>query len=509
MTSTLAPPSGLCHHSTLPRCIPRPRRHHQTIARLLCGSWTMTTAMSRRYWDTRSIKQGIKYDSPQSALDIPAFIEFHGLIVDKILDPLDSLKCSMSSVTGKKKPDKLKPPSQTIEKSDDLFRVVSAAALCSMRRFDGATRLWITFRACEASLKSKILNALLLPATASQALEGLEYLLNHEFYASPSCLSLRVSPYYRHRFLCPCCRYLTSMPPSVIPRRTTKLIKEAQGREGQTKTGTGPRRARAVGAGVVTEGAATAWRCCQLGMIVGLELLPDRKEKGCADAGVLLAHFAAAAAASKYEDGGIEMGMEIVDGLALSPSPYPLVSTSAEPPLPYSSPSKLVVVFPPACVPSQDGADRAMYSWQGLADVHDNDDNNNNYKLYFNNNFQNVDPLHQPNLHHHYNLIQSWAHQRACRAFLIHYLEWPGFLYWEKSNYKVSYDQRMAGDNWDDSSNDDEASPASMGPELANLFPLTSAPTRKRSPPRTATRTAPSPSRTLIGDYAFGEYNGG
>ena len=39
-----------------------------------------------------SVKQGIKYDAPDSAKDIPAFIEFHKLDVNEILDPLDSFK---------------------------------------------------------------------------------------------------------------------------------------------------------------------------------------------------------------------------------------------------------------------------------------------------------------------------------------------------------------------------------------------------------------------------------
>lgn len=37
-----------------------------------------------------SIKQGLKYDSPASARDIPSFIAFHNLKVDDILEPLDS-----------------------------------------------------------------------------------------------------------------------------------------------------------------------------------------------------------------------------------------------------------------------------------------------------------------------------------------------------------------------------------------------------------------------------------
>jgi hypothetical protein len=43
-----------------------------------------------------SIKQGVKYDSPESAREIPAFIEFHKLNVDDILDPLPSFSRSTS-----------------------------------------------------------------------------------------------------------------------------------------------------------------------------------------------------------------------------------------------------------------------------------------------------------------------------------------------------------------------------------------------------------------------------
>jgi hypothetical protein len=43
-----------------------------------------------------SIKQGVKYDSPESAREIPAFIEFHKLNVDDIPDPLPSYSRSTS-----------------------------------------------------------------------------------------------------------------------------------------------------------------------------------------------------------------------------------------------------------------------------------------------------------------------------------------------------------------------------------------------------------------------------
>ena len=39
-----------------------------------------------------SIKQGVKYDNPESARDIPAFINFHNLDTSEILDPLNSFR---------------------------------------------------------------------------------------------------------------------------------------------------------------------------------------------------------------------------------------------------------------------------------------------------------------------------------------------------------------------------------------------------------------------------------
>ena len=45
---------------------------------------------ARQLLKSLSIKQGRKYDSPESAKEIPSFIQFHGLNVDEILDPIDS-----------------------------------------------------------------------------------------------------------------------------------------------------------------------------------------------------------------------------------------------------------------------------------------------------------------------------------------------------------------------------------------------------------------------------------
>lgn len=50
----------------------------------------MEGGRARRLLKSLSIKQGIKYDSPESVRDIQPFIQFHRLNVDEILDPLDS-----------------------------------------------------------------------------------------------------------------------------------------------------------------------------------------------------------------------------------------------------------------------------------------------------------------------------------------------------------------------------------------------------------------------------------
>lgn len=45
---------------------------------------------ARKMLKSMSIKQGVKYDSPESARDIPGFIQFYKLNVDEILDPVPS-----------------------------------------------------------------------------------------------------------------------------------------------------------------------------------------------------------------------------------------------------------------------------------------------------------------------------------------------------------------------------------------------------------------------------------
>jgi hypothetical protein len=54
--------------------------------------------VARRLLKSLSIKQGIKYDSPESARDIHAFIDFHGLKVDEILEPIESFSAYIAFI---------------------------------------------------------------------------------------------------------------------------------------------------------------------------------------------------------------------------------------------------------------------------------------------------------------------------------------------------------------------------------------------------------------------------
>ena len=46
--------------------------------------------IAKRLLKSLTMKQGLKYDSPDSARDIKPFIAFHNLNVDEIRDPIDS-----------------------------------------------------------------------------------------------------------------------------------------------------------------------------------------------------------------------------------------------------------------------------------------------------------------------------------------------------------------------------------------------------------------------------------
>jgi len=90
-----------------------------------------------------SIKEGIKYDSPESVRDIPGFIQFHNLNVDEIRDPLPSFKTFNEFFYRK-----LKTDARPVEMPDDPNRLVSGAdcRLMAFETISEATRLWIKGR---------------------------------------------------------------------------------------------------------------------------------------------------------------------------------------------------------------------------------------------------------------------------------------------------------------------------------------------------------------------------
>ncbi|ETW83451.1 hypothetical protein HETIRDRAFT_474586 [Heterobasidion irregulare TC 32-1] len=98
---------------------------------------------ARRLLKSLSIKQGVKYDSPESAHDIPSFIQFHNLNVDEIQDPISSFKTFNEFFYRK-----LKMSARPIDEAENPNRLVSAAdcRLMAFETVNEATRLWIKGR---------------------------------------------------------------------------------------------------------------------------------------------------------------------------------------------------------------------------------------------------------------------------------------------------------------------------------------------------------------------------
>ncbi|PVF95541.1 hypothetical protein CPB86DRAFT_863907 [Serendipita vermifera] len=103
----------------------------------------MEGVQARRLLKSMSIKEGIKFNAPESAKGIAAFVEFHNLNVNEILEPLDSFK-NFNEFFYRK----LKPDARPVADPDDPRTVVSAAD-CRLMAFDtvnDATRIWIKGR---------------------------------------------------------------------------------------------------------------------------------------------------------------------------------------------------------------------------------------------------------------------------------------------------------------------------------------------------------------------------
>jgi len=140
-------------------------------------------ARARGLLKSLSIKQGIKYDSPESAREIPAFIQFHNLDVDEILNPLPSFKTFNEFFYRK-----LKPEARPVETPDDPNRLVSGAD-CRLMAFETtseATRLWIKGREFTVA-------RLLGDAYKNQA----------ERYVGGALVIFRLAPQDYHRFHSP------------------------------------------------------------------------------------------------------------------------------------------------------------------------------------------------------------------------------------------------------------------------------------------------------------------
>ncbi|KAL0066522.1 phosphatidylserine decarboxylase [Marasmius tenuissimus] len=143
----------------------------------------MEGGRARRLLKSLSVKQGIKYDAPESAKEIPQFIAFHRLDVNEILDPLDSFK-NFNEFFYRK----LKPSARPAESPDDPYRLVSAAD-CRMMVFETvtqATEIWIKGRQFSVS-------RLLGPAFAGEA----------EKYNGGALAIFRLAPQDYHRYHTP------------------------------------------------------------------------------------------------------------------------------------------------------------------------------------------------------------------------------------------------------------------------------------------------------------------
>ncbi|KAF4622347.1 hypothetical protein D9613_009567 [Agrocybe pediades] len=147
------------------------------------ASSRMEGGRARKLLKSLSIKQGIKYDDPESAKEIPAFIQFHGLKVDEILDPLDSFKTFNQFFYRK-----LKPSARPVESPENPYRLVSAAD-CRLMCFETvseATRLWIKGR----------------EFTVSRLL-GEAYKAEADRYTGGALAIFRLAPQDYHRFHSP------------------------------------------------------------------------------------------------------------------------------------------------------------------------------------------------------------------------------------------------------------------------------------------------------------------
>jgi len=130
-----------------------------------------------------SIKQGVKFDNPNSVRDIAPFIAFHQLNMEEVLDPIESFKTFNEFFFRK-----IKPDARPNDDPDDPTTLVSGAD-CRMMAFesvDEATRIWI---------KGKEFSV--------ERLLGDDYKGKLEKYKGGSLCIFRLAPQDYHRFHVP------------------------------------------------------------------------------------------------------------------------------------------------------------------------------------------------------------------------------------------------------------------------------------------------------------------
>jgi phosphatidylserine decarboxylase len=90
--------------------------------------------VAKRLLKSLSVKQGIKYNSPESAIDIPAFIAFHALDVTEILRPLEDFKTFNEFFYRQ-----LKPTARPVSEPENNARM-------AFDTVTSATQIWIKGR---------------------------------------------------------------------------------------------------------------------------------------------------------------------------------------------------------------------------------------------------------------------------------------------------------------------------------------------------------------------------
>ncbi|KIY68538.1 hypothetical protein CYLTODRAFT_421485 [Cylindrobasidium torrendii FP15055 ss-10] len=151
----------------------------------------MEGGRAKKLLKSMSIKQGVKYDDPASAKDIPAFLNFHSLNVDEILDPLDSFKTFNEFFYRK-----LKPTARPLDSPGNESRIVSSAD-CRLMVFPtvtDATRLWI---------KGREFTVAKLLGCENETGPGAKYAKDISKYHDGAVAIFRLAPQDYHRFHCP------------------------------------------------------------------------------------------------------------------------------------------------------------------------------------------------------------------------------------------------------------------------------------------------------------------